>query len=147
MKTNVALSQTNADYQTGTESRWVNRAAASVRILLGVLLLFSVTNALFNFAPQPPLPTEAQAYLGGLFSAPYFFGLLKGTELFVGVALLTNMFVPLALVVLAPITLNILLFHAILAPAGMPIAVVLLAFHLATAWSRRESFRVLLAAR
>lgn len=66
-------------------------------------------------------------------------------ELLVALALLTNRMVPLALVVLAPITVNIVLFHLVLAPAGAPIAVALLVFHLATAWSRRENFWSVLA--
>jgi hypothetical protein len=118
-----------------------------VRFPLAALLLFSVLNAIFNFVPQPPLPEGAQKFLGGLFSAPYFFALLKGTETLVAIALLANRFVPLALVVLAPITINIVLFHTVLAPAGAPIAFALLALHLATAWSRRESFQQILQPR
>ncbi len=146
MKTNTALASVSSGTQAQeTQSIWVSRGFTAARILLGVLLLFGVANAIFNFAPQPPLPQGAQAFMGGLFSAPYFFALLKGTELLVALALLTNRLVPLALVVLAPITVNIVLFHLVLAPAGAPIAIALLVFHLALSWSRRESFRSVLA--
>jgi putative oxidoreductase len=146
MKTNTAPASVSSSTQAHeTQLIWVNRGFITARILLGALLLFGVTNAIFNFAPQPPLPQGAQAFMGGLFSAPYFFVLLKGTELFVALALLTNRLVPLALVVLAPITVNIALFHLVLAPAGAPLAIALLAFHLTTAWSRRENFRSVLA--
>jgi hypothetical protein len=134
-----------ATTQAPSDSLWSARAATASRLLLGALLVFSVANALLAFAPQPPLPAAAQAFLGGLFSAPYFFALLKGTELLVAIALLTNRFVPLALTVLAPITINIVLFHLALAPAGAAIAVVLLALHLYTAWTRRASFAGVLA--
>ena len=36
--------------------------------------------------------------------------------------LLANRFVPLALVLLGPIVVNILLFHSLMAPAGLPLA-------------------------
>jgi hypothetical protein len=41
-----------------------------------------------------------------------------------GVLLLTNQFVPLALVLLGPVIVNILFFHALMAPEGIPLALV-----------------------
>jgi hypothetical protein len=38
------------------------------------------------------------------------------------VFLLANRFVPLALVLLGPVLVNILLFHALMAPEGLPMA-------------------------
>jgi hypothetical protein len=38
------------------------------------------------------------------------------------VLLLANRYVPLALAVLAPVIVNILSFHALMAPAGLPLA-------------------------
>ena len=67
--------------------------------------------------------------------------------LLVALALLSNRFVPLALVVMAPITINIVLLHAVLAPEGLGVGLALLAMHLALAWSRRENFRGVLAVR
>ncbi len=148
MKSNAAsvLKPVGSIDATST-SVWPTRAFTATRWALGALLLFSVGNAVFGWAPQPPLPAGAQAFLGGLFSAPYFFALLKGTELLVALSLLSNRFVPLALVVLAPITVNIVLFHLVLAPAGAPIALALLVLHLATAWSRRGAYKAVLAAK
>lgn len=138
---------TAKEQSAGNQSQLWSRAAGGARVLLGALLLFSVANFLFNFAPQPPLPEGAQKFLGGLGSATYFFPLLKTTEFLVALALLTNRFVPLALIVLAPITINIVFFHIILAPAGAGIAVALLALHLASAWFRRSSFQAVVAAK
>jgi putative oxidoreductase len=39
-----------------------------------------------------------------------------------GALLLANRFVPLALILLGPIIVNILLFHSLMAPAGLPVA-------------------------
>lgn len=130
-----------------SDSKWLTRVGTAARLLLGALLVFSVANFLFSFVAQPPLPAGAMAFMGGLASSGYFFGLLKTTELLVALALLSNRFVPLALVILAPITINIVLFHLVLAPEGAAIAIVLLALHLTTAWSRRQNFREVLAAK
>ena len=38
--------------------------------------------------------------------------------------LLVNRYVPLAVAVLAPVVVNILSFHALMAPSGLPLAIV-----------------------
>jgi uncharacterized membrane protein YphA (DoxX/SURF4 family) len=110
------------------------------RILLGGMFVFSGLNGFFQFAPMPPMPPAAGAFLGALAGSGYFFPVLKGTELLVGLVLLSGRFVPLALTVLAPILVNIVLFHAVLAPAGVAIPLVLMAAEIYLAWTNRESF-------
>jgi hypothetical protein len=61
--------------------------------------------------------------------------------------LLANRFVPLALALLAPVLVNIVLFHGFLAPSGSGPGLVLLALELYLAWSYRAAFRPMLAAR
>jgi len=41
-----------------------------------------------------------------------------------GVLILVNRFVPLALVLLGPVIVNIFFFHALMAPEGLPLAIV-----------------------
>ena len=114
------------------------------RTILGLPLVVFGAAALLGLGPQPEHTGVAAAYLGGLAAAPYFFPLLKITEIVAGLALLTGRFVPLALVVLAPVTLHIALFHLFLDPAlGMVVA--LLGSHLVLAWWYRDSFRGVLA--
>lgn len=73
--------------------------------------------------------------------------LLKGTELVCALLLLSNRFVPLALVVLAPIVVNIVAVHAFLMPEGLVMAIVIAAFHLGLAWTYRAAYAPLLTAR
>ena len=47
-----------------------------------------------------------------------------GIQVLGGVLLLVNRFVPLALVLLGPVIVNIFFFHALMAPEGLPLAVV-----------------------
>jgi uncharacterized membrane protein YphA (DoxX/SURF4 family) len=61
-------------------------------------------------------------FFAGLAASKYFFYLLKGTETACGLLLVSGVFVPLALVVLAPISINIFLVHSFLAPSGLPLA-------------------------
>ena len=92
------------------------------RLLLG--LVFVASGVAFFFATPPPLEGPLGEFFEGMEATRYFFLLLKGTEIACGLALLTGFFVPLALVVLAPIILNIFLVHAFMAPEGLPLAIV-----------------------
>lgn len=117
------------------------------RSLLGLVFLVFGLNGFLGFLQMPPPEGVALTFMGGLGASGYFFPLLKGTEVLVGLALLLGRFVPLALTVLAPITLNILAFHLFLAPDGLWKALVLVALQVGLAWSYRDAFRALLAPR
>jgi uncharacterized membrane protein YphA (DoxX/SURF4 family) len=115
------------------------------RIALGLIFTAFGLNGFFGFIPQPPPPAAAGAFAGALAASGYFFPLLKSVEIVAGVLLLTRVAVPFALTVLAPIVVNILFFHLFLAPAGMAIALVVLAAELHLAWVYRASFAPLFA--
>jgi uncharacterized membrane protein YphA (DoxX/SURF4 family) len=120
-------------------------APTAARVLLGLIFTVFGLNGFLHFIPLPPHEGAAAEFMGGLAAAGYFFPLLKGTEIAVGLALLSNRFVPLALVVLAPITINILCFH-VLAPAGLPMALLITALQGGLAWHHRAAFQPLLTA-
>ena len=96
------------------------------RLLLGFIFFASGLAGLLNLAPPPAdLPENMKTFMAGMMATTYFFPLLKGTETICGLLLLSGFYVPLALVVLAPVILNIFLTHAFMAPSGLPLAVVL----------------------
>jgi putative oxidoreductase len=86
------------------------------RVLLGLIFLVFGLNGFLNFIPMPPMPENVTAFMTGLMVAPYFFPVLKGSEVVCGALLLLRKQVPLALLILAPISLQIFLFHAIMTP-------------------------------
>jgi uncharacterized membrane protein YphA (DoxX/SURF4 family) len=94
------------------------------RVLLGLVFLFGSVTFFLNLIPPPAdMPERLKTFNEGLMASGYFFNLLKTTELACGLMLVTGFFVPLALVVLAPVSLNIFLVHAMLAPEGLALAV------------------------
>ena len=93
-----------------------------VRLLLG--LVFFGSGVAFFFTTPPPLEGPMGDFFKGMTATGYFFYLLKGTEIACGLMLLSGSFVPLALVVLAPVLLNIFLVHAFMMPSGLPLAVI-----------------------
>jgi hypothetical protein len=61
-------------------------------------------------------------------------------ELIGGILLLVGRYVPLGLVLLGPVIVNIVLFHAFMAPSGLPLATVVVILWLLTFWSYRAAF-------
>ena len=114
------------------------------RVLLGLMFVVFGLNGLLNFIPMEPPSGAAGQFMGGLAASGYFFPLLKTTEIAVGLLLLTGCWVPLALVLLAPVTVNIFAFHLFLAPAGLPMTIIIGALQLYLAWSYRSSFTSIL---
>jgi putative oxidoreductase len=88
------------------------------QLVLGLIYFVFGLNGFLQFLPQPPLPESAMGFIGGLAGAGYFLPFLKGTETLMGLLLLVGRATPVALIVLAPITLNIMLFHGILTPGA-----------------------------
>src|SRR5215472_12337915 len=117
------------------------------RILLGLIFTVFGLNGFFHFLPQPPMSGPPAAFVGALFASGYFFPLLKGTEVISGALLLSGRLVPLALTLLAPVIVNIVAFHAFLAPSGLPLPILIVALELFLAWSYRSAFRPVLRVR
>lgn len=126
-------------------SNLTQKLALAARLVLGVIFFVFGLNGFLQFLPQQPLEGQAAVFIGALAGSGYMFPLIKGTEVLVGIALLSNRFVPLALTVLAPISINIFLFHVVLAPApGLPLFI--LASQIFLAWVHRDAYRGVLAA-
>lgn len=113
---------------------------------LGLIFATFGLNGFLHFLPQPPVSGPPAEFIGALAASGYLFPLLKGTEVVAGAALLANRHVPLALALLAPAIVNIVAFHAVLAPAGLGLALAVLALELYLAFSYRDAFRPMLGA-
>jgi hypothetical protein len=124
-------------------------AATGARILLGLVFFVFGLDGFLHFMPVPSeVPSEGAMAIGIAFmKSGYLFQLIKGTEVVVGALLLANRFVALALVVIAPVIVNIFAFHAFLAPSGVAIAAALVALEIYLAWVHRAAYRGVLAAR
>jgi uncharacterized membrane protein YphA (DoxX/SURF4 family) len=102
---------------------FMKKVTLAVRILFGFILFASGVS--YFFVTPPPLEGPMADFMKGLDASRYFLYLLKGTEILGGLLLLSGRFIPLALVVLAPVILNIFLVHAFLAPEFLPLGIAL----------------------
>src|SRR5882724_621812 len=102
-----------------------NKVTIAARILLGLVFFGSgLFGIISRFKFPPDLPPNLLAFVQGMTASVYFLPLLKTTELLCGLLLLVGRFVPLALVILAPIIINIFFTHLFLAPSGLLVAVI-----------------------
>jgi len=124
-----------------------NKFPSIARITLGLAFFVFGLNGFLHFLPQPPMSGPPANFAGALFATGYMFPLIKGTEVLAGVLLLSNRFVPLALTLLAPIVVNIVAFHAFLAPSGIALPIVIVAMGLYLAYTERAVFAPLLQAK
>ena len=85
-----------------------------VRILLGVILVFSGLNKFIEI-----IPTPAGGLIESFGQVDYIFPVVAVLEIFIGLLLLLKKWVAFALILLAPICINILLFHLYLDFSGM----------------------------
>jgi len=110
------------------------------RVLLGLIFVFFGSNGFLHFLPMPLLPQGVTGeYLHAFFASGYVY-VISGFQVAGGLLLLIGRFVPLGLTILAAIIVNIWTFHLLMAPEGLPPAVVVTILELFLVWSYRASF-------
>lgn len=115
----------------------------TIRIILGIGLVFFGLNGFFHWMIPPKGPQAEAQFLMALDSANYIFPLVYTTLVLSGVALLINKFVPVALMVLAPIFINIVLIHINFNPQGILFGVVFSVLILILFYSRWSVYKPL----
>lgn len=115
------------------------------RFLLGAALLGSGVMGLIKGLPAQEVSGQAALYLNAL-SGTYLLTLVKLTEVVAGLLLLSNRFVALALILAAPVVVNIFFFHAFYAQEGIPVGVVLVALEAFVALKHRAVYAPLFVA-
>ena len=122
------------------------------RLLLGLPFLVMGLNHFFGFMELPlegwgETTGEAGSFLEALERSRYLLPVLFATEIVCGALLVLGVFVPLALVMLAPILVNVAGFHLELHPDGLPLSIVLWGLWLFLIWAYGRYFGGLLATR
>ena len=114
--------------------------ALIARLLLGLVFLVFGLNGFLQFLNMGPLPTGlAGQFIGALFQSHYLW-VVAGLQVVGGVLLLVNRFVPLGLVLLGPVIVNILLYHILLNPAGIGMALAVTVLWFIVFYAHRQYF-------
>lgn len=96
-----------------------------VRIVLGLILLVFGLNKFFGFIELPELPENAENFMSSLKETHYVLPVVGILEILIGIMLLLKKWMAFALILLAPISVNILLFHLFLDLPGLGAALLI----------------------
>jgi putative oxidoreductase len=126
-----------------------NKGVLIARIVLGLPMVIFGLNGFFHFLPMPALPMPAMAFMMALGKTGYFFPFLKLTEIIAGGMILGGCYLPLGLTIMAPVLLNIILFHLFLAPelSAMMLPIILVVAELYLVKAYKDSFSGVLASK
>ena len=115
-------------------------ATIIARTLLGLIFITFGSNMFLHFIQMPPPPEgPARDFMMALFVSHYLY-VIGALQVAGGVLLLTGRKAPLGLALLGPVIVNILCFHALMAPAGLPMAIMVSLLALFLLWRYREHF-------
>src|SRR5437016_666481 len=103
------------------ENPVMKTASVIARYLSGLIFLVMGLNGFLNFIPLPPPGGIAGQFMGALYVSHYLW-VIFAFQVLAGVLLLVNRYVPLAVAMLAPVIVNIITFHALMALSGLPLA-------------------------
>ena len=110
------------------------------RSLLGLIFVTFGLNMFLNFIHMPPPPEgPAREFMTALYLSHYLY-VIGAVQVVGGLILLSGRLVPLGLTLLGPVIVNIVSFHVLMAPAGLPMAFVVSALALFLLWRYREYF-------
>ncbi|MEW9668467.1 hypothetical protein [Ammoniphilus sp. 3BR4] len=117
----------------------------SCELLLGFIFLAAGVNGYIVLAGHSPLFPVSPSAMDFLANS-YLLGLVKTTELICGALFLLHRYIPLALLITAPVIVNILAFHLFVDPQLLPLALLLFILEIILIWKYREHFKGLLVA-
>lgn len=112
-----------------------------IRILIGALLLFASLSYFLKLGEQPKLVGDMKTVMTGFMATKYLLPLAKSVELICGLSFITKKFIKISIIILVPITLNILLINVFLMPEGIPIAATLFLGNLFLIYSYWENYK------
>ena len=115
-------------------------AIVIARILLGFVFFAAGMINIMKLGKMGGMPTDATTFMTLMVAHNYttFIALIM---LIGGLLLLVGRFVPIGLVLLGPILVNILLFHALFQVPGIITGLICTALEIFLMWAYRPSFR------
>lgn len=110
------------------------------RVLLGLMFVVFGFNGFFHFLHMPPPTNPAAIQFFTALSATGYMHVIFAFQIIGGLLVLLGFFAPLGLAILAPIIVNIVLFHVFMAPDGLPLAIVTALLELFLIWRYWANF-------
>ena len=116
----------------------MNIALKILTLLFAAFWLVFGLNGLFHFFPIPAPAAESAYFMAALEKSGYVMPLTYGAEIIGGLMLLTSKTRFSGLLLLSPVTLNILLYDIFLNPSGLAIGGIIAVIHALILWQYRN---------
>lgn len=110
------------------------------RLLLGLMFLVFGLNGIHPFMPSPPLPGGLAGQFVGALMGSHYTIFVASLQVVSAVLFLVNRYIPLALTLIGPVIVNIILFHALMFPAGIQMGILAAICWLIVFWRVRSAF-------
>lgn len=121
----------------------MNTVNTVARYVLGLAMLVFGANKFLHFMPNPELPEAAGVFMGALAGSGYIFPILGIAYIIAGLCLVLNKAVPFALIVLVPVSINVVAFHLVYAPAGILFAAIIAVLNVLLIYANWDRFKSL----
>lgn len=114
-----------------------------IRILLGLILIAFGANKLYSFIPLPQPSPEAASFMESLANTGYVLTIVAVFEIIIGLMLLLKVWVPFVLLLLVPLSLNILMFHLFLDVPSIGTAILVAVMNGILLYKHRQKYKPL----
>src|SRR5437660_10974424 len=121
-------------------------ATIIARVLLGLIFVVFGSNIFLHFIPMPPPPPGLVGDFTKALFVSHYLHVVAVFQIVGGLLLLIGRFVPLGLVFLAPVIVNIDLFHIFMDHSGLPMAAFVSLLAIFLVWRYRDAFAGILRA-
>lgn len=112
-----------------------------VSLLFGLVFINAGLNKFFNYMPVPDdMPENMMNVMTAFMTIGWLMPLIAVAEIVGGILFITNKFRALGAIIIFPVLVGILLTHIIIAPSGLPMALVLLGIELWVIVENREKY-------
>jgi putative oxidoreductase len=112
-----------------------------VSLLFGLMFINSGLNKFFNYMPMPEnIPENMMKMMTAFMEIGWLMPLIAVAEIVGGLLFITNKYRALGAIIIFPVMIGIILTHILIAPSGLPLALVLLAINLWIIIENREMY-------
>ncbi|QSE95862.1 DoxX family protein [Fulvivirga lutea] len=112
----------------------------AISLLFGLMMINSGLNKFLNYMPWPEMPEPAMNLMTAFMESGWVFPLVAVAEIVGGILFILPKYRALGAIVLFPVVVGIFLFHAVLEPSTMPVAIIILAINLYVIYENREKY-------
>lgn len=112
-----------------------------VSLLFGLMFINAGLNKFFNYMPMPnDIPENMLKVMTAFMQIGWLMPLIAVAEIVGGVLFITNKFRALGAIIIFPVLIGILLTHILIAPSGLPIALILIGIEIWVIIENREKY-------